>query len=102
MHREAQPQGLEYGDSERAEGEFTGPKEVIRQAHVGKELLGPYERDLEMIGGLCGCCRVQGFKFDHAGVQCSRRFEWIKAKREALERVGKEWIERYVVCWKCY
>jgi hypothetical protein len=78
--------------------EFTGPAEVLRQDQVRDEVL-------EGMSGSCLYCRVQGRKFDHRGSQCRRRFEWIKAKAEALEarkKEGREWMERYLACWKSY
>lgn len=57
------------------------------------------------MSGSCLYCRVQERKFDHSESQCGRRFEWIKAKTEALEarkKEGRELIERYKAFWKCY
>jgi hypothetical protein len=87
-HREARPWGLEYGVEERAKSGFIGPEEVVRQEHIGEQVLAGYERDLEMMVGLCGYCWVHGLQFEHARGRCSRRFEWIKAKREVQERAA--------------
>lgn len=105
-HTEARPVDVQYQLRKIEEQlEFTGPAEVLRQDQVRDEVLEGYERDLEVMSGSCLYCRVQGRRFDHSGSQCGRRFEWIKAKTEALEaqkKEGREWIERYLACWKCY
>ncbi|KAL5344167.1 hypothetical protein ACLOAV_004652 [Pseudogymnoascus australis] len=104
-HTEARPVDVRYQLRKVEQFQFTGPSEVLRQDQVRDEALERYESDLEVMSGSCLYCRVQGRKFDHSGSQCGRRFEWIKAKTEALEarkKEGKEWIERYLACWKCY
>jgi len=106
-HREQRPAGAAFALPRRVavEMEFSGPEEVLRQGHVRDQALDSYERDLEIMVGLCLYCRVAGRGFDHAPSQCSRRFRWIHAKQEAYrtrEREDKEWIERYVACWQCY
>jgi len=104
-HREARPADVVFALPRRVEMEFTGPEEVLRQDHVRDQVLDSYERDLEMMIGLCLYCRIEGRKFDHTPGKCSRRFRWIRAKQEAYhtrDREDKEWIGRYVACWQCY
>lgn len=84
---------------------FTGPNEVLRQARVYDEELSQYERDLEIMVGCCLYCRVEGKPFEHAAAACARRHNWIRAKQKALRECqgkGKEWMDRYAVCWICY
>ena len=104
-HREARPKDVQYRLRKVEQIEFTGPAEVLQQDQVRDEVLEGYERDLEVMSGSCLYCCVQGRGFNHSGSKCSRRFEWIRAKTEALEaqkKEGREWIERYKACWKCY
>jgi hypothetical protein len=84
---------------------FTGSEEVLRQDFVKDEVFGRYERDLEIMRGCCLYCRAEGRVFNHTATACSRRMHWIKAKQQALrtrKEGGREWIERFVVCWRCY
>ena len=101
------PAGLEFQHArlDAVETMFTGPAEALRQDNVKDEILWRYEKDLEIMRGCCLYCRVQGRAFDHAATACSRRMQWIRAKQQVLstrKKDGGEWIERYVVCWKCY
>ena len=96
---------LKFGLIVPEEVVFTGPEEVLRQDHVQDQVLDRYEQDLEAVAGTCLSCRLQGRRFDHAPRSCSQRFHWIHAKDEAYQTrksEGKEWIPRYVACWKCY
>jgi hypothetical protein len=84
---------------------FTGPAEVLRQAEVCDRELSQYERDLETMKGCCLCCRAEGKPFEHTTAACARRFNWIQAKKKALQDCqskNKEWMEHYAVCWICY
>jgi Lhr-like helicase len=104
-HAEARPLDVKFTLGKETGIDFTGPEEVLRQDHIKDQVLDSYERDLEIMLGICLYCRVQGRKFDHAPGKCSRRFHWIHAKNEALQtrrKEEKEWIERYVACWNCY
>ncbi|PQE16365.1 telomere-associated recQ-like helicase protein [Rutstroemia sp. NJR-2017a BVV2] len=104
-HRDVRPAEMVFALPRRAEMEFTGPAEVLRQDHVRDQVLDRYERDLEIMVGLCLHCRIEGRRFDHPPRKCSRRFHWIRAKQEAYrtrDREGKAWIGRYVACWQCY
>lgn len=102
---EARPLDLRFELAARRGMGFTGPDEVLRQDHVRDQVLGGYERDLEAMLGICLYCRLLGRTFDHVPGACSRRFDWINAKNEALRTrkgEGKKWIRQYVACWKCY
>lgn len=106
-HITPRPDGLEFQLPKLAatEMDFTGPGEVLRQDCVRDEILERYERDLEIMRGCCLYCRVEGKPFDHPVLHCPRRMHWIRAKQQALrtrKQEGREWIEDYVVCWKCY
>jgi hypothetical protein len=55
--------------------------------------------------GCCLYCRIAVRPFDHLAQACPRRFDWIRAKTLAYEtrkREGKDWIQRFTACWKCY
>ena len=104
-HEEGRPAGVVFALTAAVPMHFTGPAEVLRQDHVRDEALDSYEKDLEIMIGSCLYCRVGHRKFDHMPDACSRRFEWIRAKETAYQtrrKEGKEWIGRYVVCWRCY
>ncbi|KAM6506320.1 hypothetical protein FSOLCH5_013308 [Fusarium solani] len=84
---------------------FTGPAEVLRQDHVRGEALRRYERDLEVMEGCCLYCRVECMPWEHRASSCSRRHDWIRAKKKALaDCKGRkvEWMDRFSVCWRCY
>ncbi|KAK3935784.1 hypothetical protein QBC46DRAFT_367343 [Diplogelasinospora grovesii] len=108
LHAEARPGDLEFRFPQKEEEEemiFTGPEEVLRQDQIHDEALSRYERDLETMTGCCLYCRVEGRPFEHKPMACSRRTHWIQAKKEALRtrrKEGKDWMKRYLVCWKCY
>jgi superfamily II DNA helicase RecQ len=104
-HVEPRPVDLKFSLPQQVEMVFTGPDEVLRQDHMRDRVLERYESDLEIMLGICLSCRIQSRKFNHAPQACSRRFDWIHAKNNAYQArktEGKEWIQRYVVCWKCY
>ncbi len=104
-HVECRPVDLKFELVVDRGMEYTGPDEVLRQDHSKDQVLDCYERDLEVMVGSCLYCRVVGRRFNHGPRQCSRRFDWIRAKDEAYQKrkgEGKEWIQRYVACWKCY
>jgi hypothetical protein len=104
-HPEARPPDMQFAHEKQTEIVFTGPEEVLRQDHVRDQVLDSYERDLEIMSGICLYCGVQSRRFNHAPGKCSRRFHWIQAKKEAYQtrkREDKDWIERYVACWECY
>jgi superfamily II DNA or RNA helicase len=85
--------------------EFTGPAEVLRQTQVCDSQFSQYERDLEIMKGCCLYCRVEGKPFEHTAAACARRFDWIQAKKKALQdcqRRKKKWMDPHAVCWKCY
>jgi Lhr-like helicase len=104
-HREVRPSGQELGPAPDIQDEFTGPAEVLRQDHVQAQALDQYEKDLEIMTGICLLCRVQSRRFDHTPQSCPRRFHWIRAKEHAYQtrkKEKREWIARYIVCWNCY
>jgi hypothetical protein len=104
-HAEARPLDLKFELAVTRGMQFTGPDEVLRQDHIRDQVLDSYERDLEVMLGSCLYCRILGRRFNHEPGACSRRFHWIHAKNEAYQtrkREEKEWIQRYVACWKCY
>ena len=103
--KEARPSGMVFGLPAAVEIEFTGPAEVLRLDHLRDKALDEYEKNLQIVVGSCMQCRVGGRKFDHTAGQCSHRFEWIRAKEKAYgmrQKDGRQWIERYIVCWHCY
>jgi len=105
VHSASRPADLVYTLPQKAGMEFTGPSEVLRQDHMQDEVLDRYEADLEAMVGTCLYCRIEGLRFNHIAGQCSRRFRWINAKKEAYESrksKSQEWIRRYVACWECY
>ena len=105
-HQESRPLDLKFGAAiAHPDVAFTGPDEVLRQDYVRDQALERYEQDLEVMLGTCLYCRILSRQFNHAPGACSRRFHWIRAKNEALQRqrqYKKEWIPRYVACWNCY
>ena len=104
-HEEPRPADLKFSLPQQVEMAFTGPDEVLRQDHMRDQVLERYKSDLEIMLGICLSCRIQRRKFNHLPQACSRRFDWIHAKNNAYQArktEGKEWIQRYVVCWKCY
>lgn len=104
-HKDQRPVGVPFGLASEAEVQYTGPAEVLRQDHVRNQVIDRYEKDLEIMVGSCLYCRVSGRKFDHEAGRCPRRFHWINAKTQAYDsrkRENKEWIGRYLACWKCY
>jgi superfamily II DNA helicase RecQ len=104
-HHEARPLDLRFELVTPEKVAFTGPEEVLRQDYVQDQALDRYKQDLEAVAGTCLSCRMQGRRFNHTPCSCSRRFYWIRAKDEAYQArksEGKEWIQRYVACWKCY
>jgi hypothetical protein len=72
-HVEARPPELRFVLRPEAEAQFTGPEEVLRQDQVQDQVLDRYERDLEILKGVCLYCRAEGRRFDHTALQCSRR-----------------------------
>ena len=104
-HTESRPPDLKFEWVVEREIVFTGPAEVLRQDYVQDQVLDCYERDLEVMLGNCLYCRLLGRRFDHAPGICPRRFHWINAKNKAYQtrkRGERDWIQRYVACWKCY
>jgi hypothetical protein len=104
-HVAARPPELRFVLRPPAAAPCTGPGEVLRQERVQDQALDRYGRDLEILKGTCLRCRAEGGRFDHAALQCPRRHQWMKAKKEAYQtqkKRGKEWIRRYTACWKCY
>ena len=104
-HDEARPVGVAYSMETPMAMEFTGPGEVLRQDHVKGETLDRYEQYLETFMRTCLYCRVMQRDFSHAPNQCSRRHEWIRVKDATYQlrrKEGKDWIPRYIVCWRCY
>jgi Lhr-like helicase len=104
-HVQTRPSEVRFHLSRRQEIAFTGPEEVLRQDHLQDETLDRYERDLEIMKGCCLYCRIAVRPFDHLAHACPRRFDWIRAKTLAYEtrkREGKDWIQRFTACWKCY
>jgi hypothetical protein len=84
---------------------FTEPAEVLRQAQVRDEKLNQYERDLETMKDRCLYCQVEGRSFEYVAMACARCFDWIRAKKKALQDCQskeKEWMNPHPVCWKCY
>ena len=104
-HVEPCPVNLKFSLPFQVGMTFTRPNKVLRQNYMQNQVLNRYESDLQTMLGTCLSCRVQSRKFNHAPQTCSRRFSWIHAKNDAYQArktEGKEWIERYVACWKCY
>jgi superfamily II DNA helicase RecQ len=104
-HIEPRPVKLKFSFPPQTRIAFTGPEEILRQDHMRDQILDRYENDLETMLGTCLFCRILCRKFNHAPQSCSRRFSWIHAKSDAYQArktEGKEWIQRYVTCWKCY
>jgi superfamily II DNA helicase RecQ len=69
------------------------------------DLEGHLSPDQEAMVGSCLYFRVEGRRFNHAAGKCSRRFQWIQAKKDAYQTQKSrnvKWIRRYVVCWECY
>jgi hypothetical protein len=55
--------------------------------------------------GCCLYCRVECMPWEHRASSCSRRHDWIRAKKKALaDCKGRkvEWMDRFSVCWRCY
>jgi len=102
---EPRPVGVRLGVEAEPLTGFTGPGEVLRQDQVQAQVLDSYEQDLELVRGSCLYCRILRRKSSHLGQACPRRFDWIRAKKEALDvrkQQGRAWIRPYIVCWKCY
>jgi superfamily II DNA or RNA helicase len=84
--------------------QFTGPREVGRQGRVQQEALDRLEAGLAALIGSCPLCRIGGRPFDHTAGTCSRRSEWVGAKRQALascKKQGRPWMTRYTACFHC-
>lgn len=104
-HKDQRPQGIHFCLASESEVQYTGPAEVLRQDYLCDRVMDRYEKDLEIMVGSCLYCRIGGRKFDHEVSTCQRRFHWINAKTQAYQtrkRENKEWIRRYLACWKCY
>lgn len=110
-HGQARPAGLAFsfpspppGD-ETAVATHTGPGEVLRQDQMNEEVFRRYRTDLEEMAGICLYCRTRALDFEHGPGSCRLKWDWIRAKSEALKigrGKGRGWMEKYVACWKCY
>lgn len=99
------PAGLAFSLSPALETTYTGPDEVLRQDRDNEEIIRRYQMDLEEMAGICLYCRARALDFEHGPGSCRLKWDWIRAKNEALKMRrgrGKGWIEKYVACWKCY
>jgi hypothetical protein len=65
-HAEVQPVDVKFALGREIAMVFTGPEEVLRQDHIQDQVLDCYEKDLEIMLGICLDCRVQGRRFNHA------------------------------------
>ncbi|KAF7880786.1 uncharacterized protein EAF01_000538 [Botrytis porri] len=105
-HEEPRPPHLIYTlNPSTIEIESTGPREIHTQDFRQDQILDRYEQDLLTFQDSCLYCRIHHRRFDHLSSQCSRRFDWINAKGEALQACQfdeRDWMPRYIVCWNCY
>ena len=83
-HSEARPVGVPFSLAVTASVVFTGLEEVLRQGHIQEQACSRYEQDLELALGNCLYCRAMGRPFNHAAIRCTRRFDWIRAKKAVL------------------
>jgi len=96
---------FEFTGRQEPDAFSVGPAEVVRQDFVQEQIIEQYKHQLPLMAGCCKYCRPMNLDFEHRTGSCSRRWEWIQAKREILQecqRRNKEWISEYTACWRCY
>jgi superfamily II DNA helicase RecQ len=84
--------------------QYTGPRSVRRHDRLDQEIRTEFEAAMRSMVGSCLLCRVKNRDFHHTAGSCSRRFEWVKAKKRVLadcQREGKGWIDQFTACYMC-
>ena len=84
--------------------QYTGPRDVRQRDRLDEEARTEFEAAMRLMIGSCLLCRMKNRDFNHSGGSCSRRHEWLRAKKRVLTdctREGKGWIEKFAACYMC-